>query len=95
MKSVLYVLDYLILRKVVDNYHYRTIENELDKSLAHFLWSGACDKERHAKPTARQKGEPFIVCWIDGELTIRSEGCNNVLVLLFLSFEHQLTLHAS
>ena len=25
MKSVLYVLDYLILRKVVDNYHYRTI----------------------------------------------------------------------
>jgi len=24
MKSVLYVLDYLILRKVVDNYHYRT-----------------------------------------------------------------------
>ena len=28
MKSVLYVLDYLILRKVVDNYHYLTI-NEL------------------------------------------------------------------
>lgn len=24
MKSALYALDYLILRKVVDNYHYRT-----------------------------------------------------------------------
>lgn len=29
MKSVLYVLGYLILRKVVDNYHYRTIDESV------------------------------------------------------------------
>lgn len=36
MKLVLYVLDYSILRKVVDNYHYRTILIDTRTYIAHF-----------------------------------------------------------
>lgn len=37
MKSVLYVLDYLILRKVVDNYHYHTIKDLFELEIVCFF----------------------------------------------------------